>query len=345
VYAPIRFTGIINPDSVLIPIGKGIKDADDRPVSAAIASSAKTGEIYTAFGRSKPQINDAEYVSAAGFLTFNEEMNSYIVASREKIDDLEIEGNIVSLDKKNCITRGEGKLDLGTNLGRVTFIPMGNITHYIRDDSAIINIALAIDFYFNDVAMEMMTEHIASSHDLEGIDVMELPHYQTALKELMGNKEYKNSYPDLAQYYHFRKMPKSLQISFLIADIKMEWRQTNRAFVSKGNIGVAVCGKKEINRYVPGIIEIEKKSTGRSEKSTTMQIYFEVDKQWFFFKYSGTTMEACSSIKEFNEEIKNTKAEKKNLQADSKKGLAKYSYKLASSKAKQKFVEKYAKED
>ena len=339
-YAPIRFTGSINPDSVLIPIGKGILDMNDRPVSAAIASEKNRGRIYTAFGRSKDDLSDPEYVNATGFLTFNEEMEAYIVTSREKIDDLEMEGNIVSLNKKNCISKGEGKLDLGANLGRVSFIPMGNITHYIREDSAIINIALAIDFLFNDISMGLMADHIASSHDLEGIDVLELPHYQTALKEIMGNKEYRNNYPELAQYYHFRRLPKSLQINFLIADIKMEWRQESRAFVSSGDIGIAICGKKEVNRYVPGIVEIEKKGMGKNER-TTLQIYFEVDKQWFYFKYSGTTMEACSSIKEFNEEIKTTKAEKKNLKADSKKGLSKYSYKLASTSAKRKLVTKY----
>ena len=343
-YAPIRFAGVINPDSVLIPIGKGVKDTNDRPVSAAIASSKSKGHIYTAFGRSKDDLSDPEYVSANGFLTFNEETDSYIITSREKIEDPELEGNIVSLNKKNCIAKGEGKLDLGTSLGRVSFIPMGHITHYIQADSAIIDIALAIDFYFNDNAMKMMSDHLASSHDLEGIDILDLPHYKTALKEIMGNKEYKNNYPDLLQYYHFRKLPKSLQISLLIADIKMEWKQEERAFVSRGNIGVAVCGKQEINRYVPGIIEIMKKSRGADAK-TTLQIYFEVDKQWFYFKYYGTTMEACSSIKEFNEEIKATKSEKKTLQADSKKGLSRYSYKLAGTKTKTTFVGKYTKEE
>jgi hypothetical protein len=337
VYAPIRFAGKINPDSVMIPIGKGILDANDRPVSAAIASSNSGGQIYTAFGRSKPQLHDAEYVSATGYLTFKEETESYIVTSRQKIDDPEIEGNIVSLNKKNCISKGEGKLDLGTNLGRVSFTPMGHITHYIQSDSAIIDIALAIDFYFNDASMSIMSNQFATSHDLEGIDIMELPHYQTALKELMGNKEYKNNYPDLKQYYHFKRVPKSLQINLLIADIKMEWRQAERSFVSKGNIGIAICGKQEINRYVPGVIEIKKTGKGKNER-TTLQIYFEVDKQWFYFKYSGTTMEACSSIKEFNEEKKNKKTEKKILKADSKKDLSKYSYKEAPAKSKKTFL-------
>jgi hypothetical protein len=157
----------------------------------------------------------------------------------------------------------------------------------------------------------------------------------------MGKKEYNNNYPELAQYYHFRKLPKSLMLNFVIADIKMEWKQETKAFVSKGNIGVAVCGKKEVNRYVPGIFEIEKKGA-RNNVKTTMQIYFEIDKQWFYFKYSGTTMEACSSIKEFNEYIKTTKSEKKTLKSDPKKGLSKYTYKDASTSAKRKFLAKYA---
>ena len=339
-YAPVRFTGVINPDTVLVPINEKTKDTDNRPVVAAIASSSRTGDIYTAFGRAKDQTNDAEYVSAKGFLTFNEETDSYIITSREKIEDLEMEGNIISLNKKNCIAKGEGRLDLGTNLGRVTFIPMGEITNYIREDSAVVNIAVAIDFLFDDNAMKIMADNIGASPNLEGIAVMDIPHYKTALKEIMGKNEYKRNYQDLEQYFHFRKLPKSLELNLVIADINMEWRHHDRAFVSNGNIGVAICGKSEVNRYVPGVIELQKKGTKATSK-TTMQIYFEIDQQWFYFKYSGTTMEAISSVKEFNESIDNVKSDKKILKSDSKKELGSYSYKKSSTSAKRKFLAKY----
>jgi hypothetical protein len=343
-YNPIRFSGIVNPDSVLIPINEKIKDTDNRPVVAAIASSSTGEGIYTAFGRAKTHLNDAEYVNATGFLTFNEEMDSYIVTSREKIDDLELEGNIISLNKKNCIAKGEGKLDLGTNLGRVSFVPIGHIINFIQEDSAIISIALAIDFYFNDDAMKIMADRVEASQSLQGIDILDLPHYLTALREIMGKDNYQRNYQDLVQYYHFRRLPKELMLNFLIADINMEWKQDDKAFVSNGNIGLAICGKREINRYIPGLIEIQKKGSNKNSK-TSLQMYFEVDNHWFYFKYSGTTMEVYSSIKEFNEAIDNTRQDKRILKTDSKKDLSKYSYRKSSMASKRKFLAKYATEE
>ena len=52
-------------------------------------------------------------------------------------------------------------------------------------------------------------------------------------------------------------------------------------------------------------------------------------------------MRALSSSKEFNEYIKNTPQKKKILSADSKKGLAPYSYNIASLSQKKKFLTKY----
>jgi hypothetical protein len=313
-------------------------------VVAAIASSATDGHIYTAFGRTKDKLNDAEYVNATGFLTFNEEMDSYIVTSREKIDDLEMEGNILSLNKKTCIARGEGKLDLGTNLGRVSFVPIGHIINFIQEDSAIINIALAIDFFFSDEAMKIMADRIEASQNLEGIDILDMPHYHTALREIIGKDNYQRNYQDLVQYYHFRRLPKELALNFLIADINMEWKQDDRAFVSSGNIGMAICGKRELNRYVPGLIEVQKKGSNKNSK-TTLQMYFEIDNQWFYFKYSGTTMEAYSSIKEYNDAIDNVRQDKRILKTDTKKDLSKYSYRKSSIAAKRKFLAKYATEE
>ncbi len=343
-YAPIRFSGIINPDSVLIPINDKVKDINNRPVVAAIVSAAQGGHIYTAFGRSKNQLNDLEYIAANGYLTFHKETESYIVTSREKIDDLELDGNIVSLSKKDCIARGEGKLDLGTNMGRVGFIPIGNAINYIQQDSAAIEIAVAIDFFFSKDAMGVMSEAIESSHNLQGIEVLEMRHYQTALKELMGKTEYDKVYPELARYYHFPKLPSSLEYSLLVADIDMAWNQDERAFVSNGDIGIAICGAKEVNKYVPGLIEVKKTGSGRSAK-TSMQMYFEAGDDWFYFIYSGTTMQAVSSVKAFNDHIDNIPQDKRIQKADSKKNLVKYNYRKAALGTKKRFLNKYALED
>ena len=342
-YAPLRYEGLIDPDAVMIPINNSIKDTAKRMVVAAIAST-KDGQIYPAFARSKQANNDPEYISAEGFLTFNKELNSYIVSSAEKIADLEMEGNILYLDKKNCTARGEGKLDLGASFGRMNFLPVGSVIDYILYDSAIIKVSAAIDFFFSDNCMNIFAEMIENSNGLEGVDISECPNYHMALKEILSNKEYKKYYPELVQNFYFSKLPKSLQINLMLADMQMVWNQANKTFVSQGQLGVAICGKREVNRYLPGIIEIKKGSSNRGggNNSATLKMYFEIENEWFYFEYTGTTLKAFSSVKDFNECIKNTSQDKRELKANPDKKLEKYSYGLSTDKAKKKFLEKYA---
>lgn len=341
VYAPVRFVGSVNPDSVLIPIGEHTRDTNNRPVVAAIASNS-SGQIYPAFARAKDQINNPEYISALGYLTYSDELDMYIVTSKEKIEDLSLPGNIIYMDSKNCIAKGEGKLNLGTNFGRMEFVPMGSITDYISEDSAVIDVSASLDFFFNENCMKLMSDYMESSQNLEPLDIIESNSYKTALLEILGDKEYDRLYPELTQYYHFKKLPKALQVSFMFVDVKMNWSSENKAFVSIGDLGVAICGHKEVNKVIPGLLEIQKKSTNKSTNNkTNLQLYFEFDEQWFYFYYTGTTMRALSSSKEFNEYIKNTPQKKKILSADSKKGLAPYSYNIASLSQKKKFLTKY----
>lgn len=340
-YAPIRFEGAVNPDSVLIPITEKTRDTNNRPVVAAIASTS-TGELYPAFARAKDQINNPEYISVLGYLTYNEDTNAYVVASKEKLEDLSLPGNVIYLFNKQCIARGEGKLNLGTNFGRMEFVPVGSVTNFIENDSAIIDVSVSMNFYFNEACMKLLSDFIESSQNLEPVDIVESQSYQTALLELLGDKEYDKYYPELVQYYHFKKLPKALQVSFMFADMEMVWKQENKAFVSVGDLGIAVCGEKEVNKYVPGLMEIHKKSTNKnSNNKTSMQLYLEFDNQWFYFNYSGQTMQALSSMKEFNNFIKETSQEKKILKADAKKGLAPYRYTIASLSTKKKFLNKY----
>ncbi len=331
-YAAIRFKGQINPDSILIPINEETKDINNRSVVAAV-SSDKNGSIYTAFARAKNSPANPEYISAKGLLTFNKELESFIVAAPEKLENLELDGNIIYLEKNNCVGKGEGILDLGTNLGRVTFFPIGTITNYMLNDSAVIRIAASMDFYFNDECMRLMAEVVDGSYQLEGIDIVENLNYQHALMNILGATEFQKVYPDLAQYYRFKRLPKKLQLPFVFADIVLAWNQETKSFNSKNNLGVAVCGEREVNKYVPGLFEIQKKSN-----KTNIQMYFEIGNDWFYFYYTGASnsMQACSSMEKFNEIIKNTPQKKRQL--ESTENAASYTYKLASVQLKNKFL-------
>jgi len=200
-------------------------------------------------------------------------------------------------------------------------------------DSAVINIAATLNFYFNDECMRIMTEIVDGSYELEGVDIIENLNYQHALMNILGESEYRKLYPDLVQYYRFKRLPKKLQIPFVFADIELNWNQPTRSFNSTKKIGIAVCGEREVNKYVPGIIEIQKKSN-----KTNLQMYFEIGDDWFYFYYVGASnaMQVCSSIVKFNDILKNIPQKKRQL--ESEKDLPSYSYRLASENLKKRFL-------
>lgn len=329
-YAAIRYKGEIDPSNVVIPIDSTTKDMDNRRVVAAIASNTKTGKVFTAFARAKNPINSPEYVNAQGLLTYDKEEKIFVVASKERLEDETVGGNIMRLDASSCISKGEGTLNLGTNFGRMEFLPVGTVMHYMQQDSAVIQLAASLDFYFNDECMKLISNTIANAN-LESIDIVDNTNYQNALLTILGPNEFRRQYPDLVQSSSFKRLPRQLAVSFVFADMTFDWNQATKAFVSKGNIGIAICGKKEVNRYVPGIIEIQKKSN-----RTILQMYYEIEGEWFFFRYYGTSMEGLSSNDDFNKAIKTTDQRKRVLSAE--RGKSAYQYKIASLGVKKKFL-------
>lgn len=334
-YPAIRYKGEIDPYNVLIPIDSSTKDVDNRRVVAAIASNTKTGKVFTAFARAKNPINSPEYVNAQGYLVYNKDAEAFVVASKERLEDETVGGNIMRMYANRCFSQGEGKLNLGTNFGRMEFLPVGTVSHYMREDSAVIQLAASLDFYFNEECMRLMTNTIANA-SLEGISIVDNTNYQQALLTILGPAEFHRVYPELVHSSSFRRLPKALAVNFVFADLAFDWDQASKAFVSKGNnIGLAVCGKKEVNRYVPGIVEIQKKSN-----RTILQMYYEIEGEWFFFRYYGTSMEGLSSNADFNKAIKETPQKKRVLSAE--KGKSAYQYKIASLGVKKKFLAKHA---
>jgi Tol biopolymer transport system component len=96
---------------------------------------------------------------------------------------------------------------------------------------------------------------------------------------------------------------------------------------------ITLTGEKEVNKYVPGIIEIQKKSN-----KTNLQMYFEIGDEWFYFYYLGASnsMQVRSSIEKFNDILKETPQKKRQL--SSEKDLSSYSYRLASLSLKKRFL-------
>jgi hypothetical protein len=330
----LRILQEVDPDNIMIEVHNRSKDVNDRKAVIAIASANTTGRIYTCFGAAKEQVNDAEYISVFGFITYDHKNHQFIAASKEKLENPEMPGNRIVLDDYSCVSTGTGAIDMGAKLGRVDFHTNGTIINYIRADSAVMHLTTAIDFFFNDEAMKSFNKAIEHSFSLEFVSVEDDELYELALLDLLGEKDYAKYQSDMFVTGQVKKLPQQLQIQFLFSNIDFEWDKENSSFVSQKELPVVICGAEQVYKMIPGRIVIEKRGS-----RNRLYILFSFDNQFYLFHFENNTMYGFSSDQTFVDAIKNTKAKKRSLAPDN--GKPAFTYRLGNKTTLKKLLAKY----
>lgn len=336
--AYLKFNGEINPKDILIPIPKDAVDMNGKPVVNAIMYSLDTTAVYSGFLSLRNARSDKEIVNADGFLTFDTEKKEYQISNKEKLVEQSLPGNYLSLNTENCNIYGEGKFELGADLGQVEVKTVGNATHYLND-SVDINLLMTINFFFENKAIKAMSKDLqvyansAPATDF-GADL-----YTKGLAELVGKERADRLISELNLYGEIKKFPDELEKTMFFNKVNMKYNVSKKAFISDGPIGVGSILKNEINREFPGVIKIEK----TRNKKDKIFIYLAPDPNtWYFFEYVNGNMKAVSSNKEFNNIIKELKP--KNRKQDVEKGPS-FSFSIGSEKSKDNFVRNNVKEE
>ncbi|MCL1850889.1 MAG: hypothetical protein FWF70_05755 [Bacteroidetes bacterium] len=331
---PLRINQPIDPNNIFIEINKKSRDMNNRVATVAMASSNETGRIYTRFGSAKDQINDSEYITSSGYITYNNNEQAFQAASLEKLKNPHLQGNIISLYNKNCIAIGEGAIDMGAKLGRVDFITQGQIVNYMQADSAVMNLTVSIDFLFNDEAMKIMNEYFASNKDLKFVNPNTDKNYTQALTNILGKEIYDKFEQERRSGIMITKLPEKLNVKFLFSNLSFMWSKANAAFESQTTLPLIFSGGTTVSKEIPGRIVIEKKGS-----RNTLYVYFELKKVFFFFQFDNNSLSAFSSDEKFNNAITKIKAKQRGINA--KDGKPAFSYKLGNRGQKTRFTRKY----
>jgi hypothetical protein len=329
----LKFNSEINPKEILIPIDAEPKEVNGRKLASAILYS-NTGQIYTAFASPKRVYSDSAVISANGFITYKKDKKEYWIASKTKLSNPDTLGNMLVLDVNSCVSKGDGKINLGTKLGRVSMDSYGFVTNNMRNNEATFDLVMPINFFFHPEALKMLGQSLFSNNSLNSIDNVANNKIKKAFGEILGEKEAEKVINEINMYGALRRVPDKLDYTMLLSDVKFRYDSTTRSFISLGDIGIGNIGKNQINKYVKGYIQIQKKRTG-----DVLNIYLELDDaEWYFFTYSNNQMQAYSSMKDFNDFITQEKPEKRRLEAES--GMPAYSYYLSTERRKNDFVKR-----
>jgi len=326
----LAFKADIDPKSIYIPIPKDPKDASGKAMSSGVVISKDSTTVYPTFLSKKLRDNDIDIVAAEGYLHFDNESQEYRISNKEKLQGAIVGGNYVSLSNE-CIARGQGLLNMGVDLGQVELTPLGTVEHNMNNDSTKFNLFLGVDFFFNEECLRVMADKLVN-HFPPLDAVFYGTEYEKALIEVLGKEQTTKLIQELNLYGSFKKLPKELEKTMFLTDVKLEWNPTTGSYRYKGFIGISSIGKYQVNKMVYGLIELEKRRNG-----DVISIYFEPsDDSWFYFNYKRGMLGAFSSHDDFNAQIRDTKDDKRTQKGE--KGKPNLTYVLSTAIQRRNFV-------
>ena len=111
-----------------------------RFVSTGIVFANDSSDIYTAFFTPKKSNGDRNIFLANGIVYYDKNSNTYIAGDKNKIQNDDPRGNILTYNDATGDVNAEGKMDMGLNFGFADLKAAGTITT---------NIAKENDYNFN----------------------------------------------------------------------------------------------------------------------------------------------------------------------------------------------------
>lgn len=330
-----KFESEINPINIYIPVSKEPVDILGKPIAASLMVTTDSTHFYSAFMSPKESSSDPYVLPADGFLFFDKGSREYRISNKEKLIERSLPGNYLSLNTALCKIYGEGKINLGGDFGQLKVESFGSAVHYLIPDSVIFDMIMSIDFFFEDNAIDKMSDHIVSSTDLKGTDFSR-PVFEKGMREMLGKEQADKLISQLNLYGSYKKFPDELKKTFFLTDVKMKWNKDTRSYLSNGKIGIGNINKTQINKYVDGRVELIKKRGG-----DILNIYLEIDaNNWYYFNYTRGTMLAVSSNEVFNTVLKELKPEKREKAGDKDKKEPNYSFNICPPSKKTQFLRK-----
>lgn len=270
----------INPKDIQITVDEDVFNIDKAKVISGLTISSDSTYLYGAF-MSRPLVTrDWAVNDATGVLTFDKNMQSYIVGTEEKRLDNSLPENLVQFSNKDCTVSGNGELKLALNTGDVDLRSYGKYTfNSINADLQMEAISL-LNFLFPKKALEVLAEDIKNSplaqDGTENEDIFEM-----AIGGLLKKKN-ANDYLSKRAIGKSTKIPSELEGGILFNNLDFKYVKDENKIISKGGmISIGNIYKNEVNVKVPGGILMKK-----YKANTQIEIFIQTSgKNWYSFKY------------------------------------------------------------
>lgn len=291
----VKFKSFIDPRNVMIPISDKPRDANDNLVYSGSFLNIDSIHIYPAFLSPQKSWTDIGLITSGGILWYNKAKGKYQISSPEKIADPAMNGNMISLDRNQCILSGEGKIDFGANFDLVKMASAGSLVHTTDSNKVDIKAIIGLDFYFSPEALKLMSDEIRMMPTLKPVN-LNSDFNNKGMKDLIGVNAASQLKEETDLFGLSRNLPKEFTYKLLLNDVTLHWNEASSSFRSSGKIGIGFIGSQPVNVYVDGFIDLQRRRSG-----DMIDIYLKADNStWYYFSYFKGVMMAQAGNNDFN---------------------------------------------
>ena len=332
VTTPFFINQDVTPLTLALKYDANTVDKNNNPLSAGIHISPLPDApmLYTTLMASKKDNKDITIFNTKGIVA-QMATGEYAFGNEKRIRDNVKPGNVLIYDTAKGTVMAEGKFDFGANFGLIKTAAAGSADVKLDSAKYKINLSMAIDAQMGDKMQDRFEFYMVGDNADQPDIAYDKKKLKKSIYNLADEEEDKKMLSEFEQTNAFVKRPKNIKENLVFTDVNFVFDPDDISLRSVGKIGVAMIGKKVINKKLEGYIEVQYK--GGNDVFT---IYLQTGtKGWIYFEYRPGDLGILSSYDDINNNLKALAPDKRKIKGPNKSF---YLYSAASALDEQDFV-------
>lgn len=299
-------------------------DKDQRIYNGIFLNVDKVVKPYAAFQSNRLFYNDELVIGGQGEMVWSDREKKYVICDTSVARDYRM-----TYDPSASVVAAYGHLNIALEAPGIYQNAAGNIQYDLKEEKLTIEQALYM-------------LHLPLLGKLEGVLIKEWADkkkkgitvssgLRSKLTAIYGSREMGSIHKQLDRSAN--NIPDSLNQTFVFDSLNLEWDIKKKSYVAKGKTFLLTLLRRPVEREMEVKMELIRRRSGNQ-----IYLYLYDGPVWYYFEYNDKVLYTLSSNAEYNEIVRNEKADKKEIRDNEKQLL--YTITLCPDSKKERFLKR-----
>lgn len=310
---------------IRIPVqAENRNDKDQRIYNGIFLNVDKVVKPYAAFQSNRLFYNDELLIGGRGEMVWSAREQKYVIRDTSVDRDYRM-----SYDPSAAVVSAYGHLNIALEAPGIYQNAAGEIRYDLKEEKLNVDGALYLLHFPLLGKMESVLLNEWADKKKKGMTVS--PEFRSKLTAMYGRRQMALIGKQLERSTN--NIPDSLNQTFVFDSLNLEWDAKKKSYIAKGKVLLITMLKKPVERELQVKMELVRRRSGNQ-----IYLYLYDEQVWYYFEYGDKVLYTLSSNAEYNEIVRNEKADKKEIRDKEKQLL--YTITLCPDSKKERFLKR-----